>query len=666
MGKGINVVQAISPKQRNTWLSIALIALLTAHLIDSLYIAFISADLKYVPSFLMLPLSQWAGDGLNWLAREATFGAFTVRELTRGFAEIVNWPINFLNIILAEGLVTGAGFNKVQTLPPLSWLGLSAALSLYAYHIGGRKLASLTLLGTLYLVFFGLWQNAMTTLASVIMCVVLSAGIGLFIGIASYRRPRTEKFARIIMNVMQTVPIFAYLVPTLLLFGYGPSAALLATVLYALPPMVHATVLALRSVPEEIREYGEIAGSSRHQLLWKVELPVALPMLTVGLNQVVMMSLNMVIIASMIGAGGLGYDVLRALRRLDIGSGLEAGMGIVVLAVILDRLTQAVAKKQSSGPKHGTKTVFSWLYLLIIALATVVSFFVPALQHLPEHLTLTTASFWNEAVSLINKNWFDEMEAVRTFALLQIMNPFRDFLLNLPYAFVIMGLGLIGYVLAGVRLAAGVMAMASFIAVSGLWDPAMISIYLTSCSVIIAVLVGFPIGLYVSNRKYLVRPVSLVLDTLQTLPTFVYLLPAVMLFRNGDFSALIAITFYAIAPAIRYTIHGIKTVPDGRIEAAIMAGCTPWQTFRYVKLPAAFPTLLLGLNQTIMMALSMLVIAALVGTRDLGQEVYIALTRASTGDGIIAGLGIASIALISDSLLKAWAAQKQQQLGVKS
>jgi glycine betaine/proline transport system permease protein len=161
-----------------------------------------------------------------------------------------------------------------------------------------------------------------------------------------------------------------------------------------------------------------------------------------------------------------------------------------------------------------------------------------------------------------------------------------------------------------------------------------------------------------------VEPARLFLDTLQTLPTLVYLLPAVMLFRNGDVSAVIAITSYALAPAIRYGMEGLRQVPADRMEAAAMVGCTRWQAFRAVELPAALPTLILGVNQTIMMALSMLVIAALVGTSELGQQVFTALSRGKTGEGIVAGLAVAALALTADALLVAWTRARAAAMGM--
>jgi glycine betaine/proline transport system permease protein len=617
----------------------------------------------HLPDQAPLPLADWVGGGLNWFARDAAIGGLKIADLSRALAAAAEAPIDGLKVLLAEGVVTGAGFNKVQLAPPLSWLGVILATALLALRLSGRSLALMTLTAGAYLVFFGLWASAMTTLASVALCVVAALAIGLALGIWAYRSPGAEGVLRGVMNVMQTVPIFSYLLPTLLLFGYGPSAAVFATVVYALPPMVHATVLALRSVPAEALELARMTGCSRAQTLWKVELPVAVPRLAIGLNQVVMMTLNMVIIASMIGAGGLGYDVLRALRRLDFGTGFEAGMAIVALAVVLDRLTQAAARNQSTG-RHGLWTRRDTVVALALLLVpTLASLAVPPLAAWPEKWALTTAPFWNGAVSFINQNFYGPLEAIRTALLLSVMNPFRDLLLAAPWSIVVALVGLAGYALGGVRTGLYVALLLLFIVVAGYWTAAMGSLYLTILSVAIALAIGMPFGIWAAGRPRLHGPVQLVLDTLQTLPTLVYLLPAVMLFRNGDFSALIAITSYAIAPAVRYGMAGMEHVPPERIEAAAMSGCTPWQTFRFVRLPAALPTLLLGVNQTVMMALSMLVIAALVGTRELGQEVFTALSRGETGPGIVAGLCVACIALVFDALLKAAAARAARHEG---
>jgi glycine betaine/proline transport system permease protein len=458
------------------------------------------------------------------------------------------------------------------------------------------------------------------------------------------------------------VPIFSYLIPTLLLFGYGPAAALAATVIYALPPMVHATVLALRSVPSEVLELASLTGCTRRQRLWQVELPVALPKLAIGLNQVVMMSLNMVIIASMIGAGGLGFDVLNALRSLDIGKGLEAGLAIVALAVVLDRLTQAAARANAGGP-GALRRGDGWRMLAILVLPTLASLALPELAEWPKAWRLTTAPVWDGLIEWINVTWFGPLDAFRTFALLQVMYPLRDLLLAAPWLLVIALLALVGATLDGLRLAGLVAALMAFVAVSGYWDAAMVSTYLTLLSVAIALAIGLPVGFALARMPRATGPARLLLDTLQTLPTLVYLLPAVMLFRNGDVSAMIAITSYALAPAVRYGMEGLRQVPTDRMEAATMIGCTRWQAFRAVELPAALPTLILGVNQTLMMAISMLVIAALVGTSELGQKVLTALAQAKTGEGIVAGLAIAALALTADALLVAWTRRRAAAMG---
>ncbi|ACI59551.1 binding-protein-dependent transport systems inner membrane component (plasmid) [Rhizobium leguminosarum bv. trifolii WSM2304] len=618
---------------------------------------FLPGSLVHLPDWAVLPVSDYVGRAMNWFARDAAIGQVKIADATRALAAVAEMPILWLKMLLVDGWVKGAGFNKVHLAPPLSWVGVILVTALVAWRISGRSLAILTLAAGAYLVVFGLWVSAMITLASVLLCVITGLALGLAMGIWAYRSPGAEAGLRAVMNIMQTVPIFSYLLPTLLLFGYGPSAALFATVVYALPPMVHATVLALRSVPSETLELARMTGCSRTQTLWKVELPVAMPQLAIGLNQVVMMTLNMVIIASMIGAGGLGYDVLRALRRLDFGAGFEAGMGIVALAVVLDRLTQAAARNQSTGRHRLWRPRDSILALSLLVVPTVVSFAVPALAAWPTGWTLTTAPFWNGAVSFINQTFYGPLEAMRTAMLLGVMNPFRDLLQSAPWSVVVLLLAMTAYALGGLRTTAVVMLLILFIVVTGYWEAAMASVYLTVLSVAIALAIGLPLGIWVAGHPRLHGPVQLALDTLQTLPTLVYLLPAVMLFRNGDFSALIAIASYAIAPAVRYGMAGMAHVPHERIEAGLMSGCTPWQTFRFISLPSALPTLILGVNQTVMMALSMLVIAALVGTRELGQEVYTALARGQTGPGIIAGLCVACIALIADALLKSGAAR---------
>jgi len=392
----------------------------------------------------------------------------------------------------------------------------------------------------------------------------------------------------------------------------------------------------------------------------------------IGVNQVIMLSFNMVIIASMIVAGGLGFDVLTSLRRLAIGEGLEAGIAITLLAVALDRFSQAFAGAAITGTQRratATRGVFGRHPALIIALmilagTTLLGFLVPALREYPDAAEITTGLFWDNLVRWINVNFFDQIEAVKTFLLLYIMIPFKRFLLQLPWTAVVAMIALAGYQLGGLRLALLTAMLTGFIAITGQWEKAMITVYLCGMSVLFATSIGCPIGIWAARNERAYKVVQVVIDTLQTLPSFVYLIPAVMLFRVGDFAAMIAVILYSLPPAIRYTVHGIRQVPPALIEAARTSGCTRRQILWKVQMPMALPEIMLGVNQTIMFALSMLVITALVGTRDLGQEVYIALTKADTGRGLIAGISVAFIAITADRLIAAWSRRRKQQLGL--
>jgi len=629
----------------------------------------------YVPWAFKFPKAwQWQlkddiSRFMDWLVDEASFGLFTFTEFTRGIAWVVNLPYEVTRSLLSTGLLQGQGSDAIQLLPPISWIAIIAIVMALGAYAREWKLAVLAGACFLYLSVFGQWQSAMMTLSSIVIAVPFGVGGGLMLGLLGYRWRWFEKLITPVLDLMQSVPIFAYLVPILFLFGFGPVSAIIATIIYAMPPMVRITILALRSLPSDVIDLGNMIGCTRRQMTWKVLIPSAIPSLMVGVNQVIMLSLNMVIIASMIGAGGLGFDVLSSLRRLDIGAGIESGFAIVVLAIALDRLSQAFSKKSPATHEGGQSTLlkrypYSIASLALVIITGVLGLVWGAFQTYPEGWTLTTGSFWKETVTYININYYDQLEGVKTFLLLEVLIPFKRALLGLPWPVVIAVLGLAGWSLGGKRLATLCIILSGFIALVGLWEKAMITVYLCGISVIIASLIGMPIGIMAAERPKLWPFVQAVIDTLQTLPSFVYLMPVVMLFRVGDFSAMIAVVAYAIAPAIRYTAHGIRQVNPDLVEAGIVSGCTKGQVLRKIKLKLAMPEIFLGLNQTIMLALSMLVITALVGTRDLGQEVYIALAKADTGRGIVAGLSVAFIAIIADRLITASAKRAKARLGL--
>jgi len=617
----------------------------------------LQAGWLWPPGATRLPMADAISAGMNWLTDTAAIGPVTFKDVTRGFAALIEAPYDAARILLVDGITEGRGRRATVLVPPLSWIAVTAAAIALGHYARDIRLGLIAGALMLYLAVFGQWESAMVTLASILIAVPLGVAGGLALGIAAWRWRGFEKVLAPFLDLMQTVPTFAYLVPVLVLFGFGPVAALLATVIYAMPPMVRVTLLALRAVPAEIMDFAAMAGCTPAQQMRKVMLPVALPDLMVGVNQVIMLSLNMVIIASMIGAGGLGADVLESLRRLNIGGGIEAGLAITALAIVLDRLGQALAARAGreaphAGPwwrRHPRTTAV----LAVILVTTALSYLLPAVRAWPKEWELTTRDFWAGLMEWINVTYFDQLEAVRTWLLLNLLVPVKRFFLALPWPFVLAALTFAGWRLGGWRLAGLAVALGGFVAVTGLWEQAMTTVYLCGVSVVIAMAIGLPLGVLAASNEAAGKAIGAVIDTLQTLPSFVYLIPVVMLFRVGDFSAMIAVVLYALVPAVRYTAHGVRGTAPELIEAAVVCGCTRGQTLRKVRLPLAVPMILLGLNQTILLALSMLVITALVGTRDLGQEVYIALTKADVGRGIVAGLAIAAIAIIADRLIGA-------------
>jgi glycine betaine/proline transport system permease protein len=615
----------------------------------------------YPPSAI-IPFSDWIAAIMVWMKTNLSW-------LTRGVTDILGVPMNWAFSLLAKGWKFGFG-PDAWTFPRLSWVGIVAAFAIAGYAFGGWKLATLAGACLLYTALFGQWDSTMLTLALIAISVPLCIVVGLALGVLAYRKPQIDKVViEPLLDLMQTMPTFAYLIPMLLLFGNSPVSAMLATAVFAMPPMVRATVLALKRVPHEIDDFGEMVGCTPYQKLARVLLPSARPTLMVGVNQVIMLALNMVIISSMIGAGGLGYDVLLALRALKIGQGMEAGLAIVALAIVLDRLSQAAARQRPSSQKYDAQPVWARHPMVILALAvllvtTLLSTVLPAFAAVPAAIKISTAPMWKAGVDWLTINYFDTIEAFRTALLLNVLNPVRLFLEGFPWLGAVLLLGLAGYQLGGWKLALLVVPLTLFCAVTGLWEKSMATLYLCGVSVAIAALLGIPLGILASRSPRFEAFLTPILDTLQTLPSFCFIIPVVMLFRVGDVTALIATVLFAIVPAIRYTTHGIHQIPESLIEAATVSGCTKRQMFWRVELPLALPEIMLGINQTLLLALSMIIICAMIGTRDLGQEVFISLSKAEPGRGITAGLAIAFIGIVADRLLRALTNRMQTRLGL--
>lgn len=620
------------------------------------------------PKAWRIPAARWIGSAITWLVKEAAIGSVSFSDLTRGFAALVDLPYRGALALLADGVQRQESGVTSTIVSPLPWLAVIGVGSVMGFWARGIGLAALIAGCFLFVAVFGQWHSAMVTLASIIVAVPMGVVFGFALGLIAWRFPTVELLLRPVLDLMQTMPVFAYLVPILILFGFGPTAAVIATLVYATPPMTRITTLALQRVPSETHDLARMVGCTPRQTLWAVLVPSAREPLMVGVNQVIMLSLNMVIIASMIGAGGLGFDVLNALRRLDFGAGLEAGFAIVAIAIALDRLSQAAAHRgAANATKPGALGRHPYLIaaLAFVAATVVAGLILPWVQTYPASHQLSTSAFWAATVEWINVTFFDYLEAVKTFVLVYLLVPVKRLLLDMPWLVIVALLGMAGWRLGGWRLSLLCAGLSFLIVATGQWEKAMITVYLCGLSVVFAMAIGLPIGIWVAERERWWTVTRLVIDTLQTLPSFVYLMPIVMLFRVGDFTAMVAVVAYSVVASIRYTVLGLQGVDHRLIEAGRAMGCTPWQILTQIRLRLALPEILLGLNQTIMFALSMLVITALVGTRDLGQDVYIALTKANPGNGLVAGLAIAFIAIIADRLLSGAARAQKRKLGME-
>lgn len=652
---------------------------------------------------------------VDWINAAEAWLQEHLRWFTRGISEAVGWAFSGLEEFL-------------WTAP---WLVVLIGLGTPALAYGGLRLALLTALGVMMWGAFDMWYEAMSTLAMMGVSVGLCVVIGGAIGVACAQSDRVERIVRPVLDTMQVMPAFVYLMPAIFFFGIGPTAATMAVMIYALPPMIRLTNLGLRQVPPTMIEAAESFGATRGQLLTKVQLPNALPSIMLGINQTIMMALALAVLAVFVGGGGLGEQVWKAIVKLKVGWSLEGGLCIVGMAIIFDRLSQAMSQptilpKLTEGemrfrllpqgwepltPARWLETAIGWVWAaaalpgrqlvraagaisrgagdwtarhihLVMGLALIALVMLLGehqrdigkmlgvklkwLVSYPGALEFSIREPVDAAIEwlTLNPGFIAVTKWIRATVYLYFLNPLDTFLTHLPWWYVTaLATGLV-WMAAGWRLAAFTFAALMFCGAAGLWDLTMYTFAGTVVSVLICLIVGVPIGVWAANSRIVEAVVRPILDLMQTIPAFVYLIPALFFFGGNPTTAVIATVIYSIPPIIRTTALGMRQIPQEIEEVSRSFGANGLQALLKVRLPLASPSIMLGVNQTVIMALAMQTVTPLVAGLGLGKEVYDAMNIADSGKGLVAGAGIVLMAVALDRLTLAITATQRRALGL--
>ncbi|MEV5511329.1 ABC transporter permease subunit [Streptomyces flaveolus] len=604
-----------------------------------------------VAAAVLVPLavSQWPG---------ATWPAALTVDVSAPLGSASDWIIDNRDshplFLYFFGHVSNAVTIAVRAvylaLLAVGWAGVTAIGALAAWRAAGVKLALGTAAAFLACGLLGMWVPTMQTLALMVVAVLASVAVGALLGLAAGLSDRMDRVLRPVLDTMQVLPAFAYLLPVVLVFGIGVPAAVLATVVYAAPPMARLTALGLRGADKEVLEAVESLGTTARQRLLTARLPLARKELLLGLNQTIMMALSMAVIASVIGAGGLGDRVYQALASVDVGAALAAGIPIVLLAVVLDRVTGAAGERLTET----RKSPVTWLYALVAAVVVAVAGRLAGLLDWPEAWEVDIAEPVNRAVDWMTAHLYSGVPVVGGTAdwaahfTSWVLNPLRDGLQWLPWWSVLLIVAALAWLIGTWRTAlTAVLAMAA-IGVLGVWNPSLDTLSQVLAAVAVTLVIGFATGIAAARSdrfESLLRPV---LDVFQTMPQFVYLIPVVALFGVGRAPAVAAAVVYALPAVVRITTQGLRQVDPAAMESARSLGATSGQQLRQVQLPLARRSLLLAVKQGVVLVLAVVIIGGLVGGGALGYQVVFGLAQGDLATGLVAGAAIVCLGLMLD------------------
>jgi glycine betaine/proline transport system permease protein len=591
----------------------------------------------------------------TWLSdsRNATHPSF-VFAIFNGFANfldnLVSWFTNF--------------FEK------LTWVGTAALGTIVVARFGHWKQALGVLAAFASFVAMGLWEQSVQTFALMLAAVGLSLVVGMPLGVLAGRSDRFLRLLTPVLDAAQIVPAFAYLMPVVILFSVGPGAAVVTTMIYAIPPAIRITALGIRGVAPNSVEAAAALGSTRMQTIVKVQLPLARRMLLLAVNQTILFALSMVVIAGLIGGEGLGDVVTNGLYS-NPALALLGGLAIVIMAMALDRATESMADRTDPARRHLTDEKKRWLRVATLASAAGVGLAV-ALGHAFGAGAIysgRTAQEWllqhvQRALDYVQNpsTWiFHITEPIGNFIVAHGLTPLNSFFVETPWPVMGVGLVLIALLVSGPRPAAITAVMLGTIGVMGEWATSMETFAQVLVATVIAIVFGILLGVWAAESRIVDRILRPINDVLQTLPQLVYIIPFIYLMPVSQVPGIVAAVLYAVPVVIRLVANGLRGVPPEAVEAAGAFGATRRQVLLKVKIPLARDAIMLGINQGIIMVLAVVVIGGLVGSGGLGYQVAQGLQRNEFGLGVIASIAILALGIALDRTSQGRARARQER-----
>ncbi|WP_460071589.1 ABC transporter permease [Streptomyces sp. YKOK-I1] len=551
--------------------------------------------------------------------------------------------------------------SDARPVPQIGWLGVVGIAGYVSWALGNWRVALLAVAGFTFMGLQGLWQESMDTLALTLSAVLVALLFAIPLGVWAGLSDRFNRVVTPFLDFMQTMPTFVYLAPLTLFFLIGGASAAIATLIYAAPPAIRITAHAIRSVPTTTVEAADSLGATRRQALLKVLLPMSKRTVVMGVNQTIMAALAMVTIAALIDAPGLGKTVVQALQSLDVGTAFNAGLAIVVMAIVLDRVTTAASAREESA-RNSKNRFLKWRKQLLGAGAAVTA----VLIYL-SHTYLWAAEFPGEgstgsaiasaadtATTWAQDNLSGLTNAFRDAITNGLLNPFQTLLTDSPWWVVAGVLVSLAVVLGGWRAGVTTVVCVGLLVGTGMWSDAMTTLASTLVATVLVMVLGIVFGVWMGRSRMVDRVMRPSLDAAQVMPPFVYLVPFLALFGATRFTAIVAALVYAAPVAIKIIADGVRAVPEATVEAATSAGCNTWQIITKVQLPMSRSALTLATNQGLIYVLSMVVVGGLVGAGALGYDVVAGFSQGQLyGKGLAAGLAIVLLGVMFDRITQA-------------